>query len=364
MTMNRSELHRVKKTMLKVLICSIALLVQTNLYAFVDPNTYHWEGQQQFFEGWYFKVSDPDTGKSFLFIYAVFNPDGESPESCGFMMAGNNSPGYAGFIYQQFPVEQFSSSYEQFDTRVSEENQARGDRDTLHARGSATDGEDICTWSIDFEVAERWDNTMGWMAGLPNLQTYWHVGAMKARATGWIEWNGELFEFEDIIGYQEKNWGDEFPESWYWLQANNFDDPKACCLSVGAASMPLGAAVFPACGIGLIYDDRLYTFSFPQQPAFIRPEIAPGSWAITAVKGRHKIVIEASCDPAYLLNLVNPTEQGIKRWTWEAINGQVRFQLYEKWGLRWFMIADATSNLAGTEFGGKKWLGWNDGLPD
>ena len=353
-----------RKTMLKVLICSIVLLVQTNLYAFVDPNAYHWAGQRQFFEGWYFKVSDPDTGKSFLFIYAVFNPDGESTESCGFMMAGNNSPGYAGFIYQQFPVEQFSSSYEQFDTRVSEENRARGDRDSLHAQGSATDGEDTCSWNIDFEVAERWDNTMGWMAGLPNLQTYWHVGAMKSRATGWIEWNGELFEFEDIIGYQEKNWGDEFPESWYWLQANNFDDPKACCLSVGAASMPIGAVVFPACGIGLIYDGRLYTLSFPQQPAFIRPEIAPGSWNITAVKGRYKIVIEAFCDPDYLLNLVNPTEQGIKPWTWEAINGQVRFQLYEKRGLRWLVIADATSNLAGTEFGGEKWLGWNGDLPD
>jgi hypothetical protein len=38
----------------------------------------------------------------------------------------------------------------------------------------------------------------------------------------------------------------------------------------------------------------------------------------------------------------------------------VRFQLYEKRSLRWLMIADATSNLAGTEFGGKQWLGWND----
>jgi len=32
---------------------------------------------------------------------------------------------------------------------------------------------------------------------------------MKALATGWIEWNNERFEFEDIIEYQEKNWGDD-----------------------------------------------------------------------------------------------------------------------------------------------------------
>ena len=66
------------------------------------------------------------------------------------------------------------------------------------------------------------------MENLPNLQTYWYVGAMKARATGWIQWNNEYYEFENILGYQEKNWGDEFPETWYWLQANNFDNPDAC----------------------------------------------------------------------------------------------------------------------------------------
>jgi len=78
-----------KKIMLATSIWFAMLSMNTGLYAFADPNAYHWKGQQQFFEGWYFKVSDPDTGKSFLFIYAVFNPDGASPESCGFMMAGH-----------------------------------------------------------------------------------------------------------------------------------------------------------------------------------------------------------------------------------------------------------------------------------
>jgi tocopherol cyclase len=331
--------------------------------AFADSNAYHWSGQEQFFEGWYFKVSDPATQRSFLFIYAVFNPDGRSPDSCGFMMAGNNSPGEAGLIYQQYPVDDFAASYDVFDMAVSSSNRAWGDLTTLHATGSTADSENHCSWSFDLEVTDAWRNTMGWMQNLPSLQTYWYVGAMKARASGWIEWNGELFTFDKAIGYQEKNWGDEFPESWYWLQANSFDDPKACCLSVGAATMPLGGLVVPACGIGLIYDGRLYTFSFPQQPALIQADIEPGTWQVTARKGRYQIVIDAWCDTDELLNLRNPTAGGIKAWTWESVRGTVRFQLFERWGLWYTKIAEATSDLAGTEFGGQQWLGWEEQLP-
>ncbi len=140
-------------------------------------------------------------------------------------------------------METFSASYDRFDIGVGSDNRASGDAQKLHAEGSVADATNQCSWSFDLQVTETWTNTMGWMENLPNLQTYWYVGAMKARATGWIQWNNEYYEFENILGYQEKNWGDEFPETWYWLQANNFDSPDACCISVGGASMPIGPAI-------------------------------------------------------------------------------------------------------------------------
>ena len=82
-------------------------------FASVDPNSYHWQGETQFFEGWYFKVSDPDTRKSYLFIVAVLNPDGTSPYSQAFIMVGNNSPGAAGAIFQSFNVEDFKEWVQQ-----------------------------------------------------------------------------------------------------------------------------------------------------------------------------------------------------------------------------------------------------------
>ncbi len=324
-----------------------------------DPNRYHWDGQDPYFEGWYFKVSDPEAERSYLFIYAVYSPAGTSPESCSFIMAGINSPGTNDLIYARYPVESFTSDSEQFDTAIGSQNRARGDTETLHARGSVSDNDSSCSWNIDFDITHTWENTMGWMARLPDLQTYWHVGAMKALASGWIEWNGDRFEFDGSIGYQEKNWGDEFPETWFWLQANDFDDQEACCLSVGGASMPIGPLLLQACGIGFRFKGRLYTFSFPQQPAVIVPSISPGSWQIQARKGRYRILIDAECDTLDLLNLVNPTIGGIKPWTWESTRGTIRVRLHERRAGRWHEMTDTESGLAGTEFGGKEWIGWD-----
>ncbi|RRT85171.1 hypothetical protein B296_00000896 [Ensete ventricosum] len=36
--------------------------------------------------------------------------------------------------------------------------------------------------------------------------------------TGWIEWDGERFEFENAPSYSEKNWGGGFPRKWFWVR--------------------------------------------------------------------------------------------------------------------------------------------------
>lgn len=36
---------------------------------------------------------------------------------------------------------------------------------------------------------------------------------------GWIEWDGERFEFENAPSYSEKNWGGAFPRKWFWVSS-------------------------------------------------------------------------------------------------------------------------------------------------
>lgn len=39
---------------------------------------------------------------------------------------------------------------------------------------------------------------------------------------GWIEWEGERFEFKDAPSYSEKNWGGAFPRKWFWVKIHLF----------------------------------------------------------------------------------------------------------------------------------------------
>ena len=66
------------------------------------------------------------------------------------------------------------------------------------------------------------------------------------RATGWITWGGERFEFEDAPSYAEKNWGGGFPDKWFWVQCDSFEGGGKSSLTVVGerhSSWPMSAAM-------------------------------------------------------------------------------------------------------------------------
>lgn len=65
----------------------------------------------------------------------------------------------------------------------------------------------------------------------------------QGRASGWIEWGGQRYDFEDAPAYAEKNWGGGFPSRWFWVQCEAFEgEPDAALTSVGAPTMLFGLA--------------------------------------------------------------------------------------------------------------------------
>ena len=49
---------------------------------------------------------------------------------------------------------------------------------------------------------------------------------MMARglASGWVEWDGKRYNFSNAPSYWEKNWGGGFPDKWFWVQCNSWND--------------------------------------------------------------------------------------------------------------------------------------------
>lgn len=48
--------------------------------------------------------------------------------------------------------------------------------------------------------------------------------------SGWIEWEGERYEFRDAPSYSEKNWGGGFPRKWFWV--NIFPENNTFLISI------------------------------------------------------------------------------------------------------------------------------------
>jgi hypothetical protein len=54
-------------------------------------------------------------------------------------------------------------------------------------------------------------------------------------AAGWVELDGQQYDFVNAPAYIEKNWGAGFPKKWFWLQCNAFPDhPGLTLTAVGA----------------------------------------------------------------------------------------------------------------------------------
>ncbi|GAB3817329.1 tocopherol cyclase family protein [Tessaracoccus terricola] len=69
---------------------------------------------------------------------------------------------------------------------------------------------------------------------VPGLNQYWHPWLLGGRASGTATVGDQTWRFTDAQVYGEKNWGREgFPDSWWWGQAQGFDEPGACVAFAG-----------------------------------------------------------------------------------------------------------------------------------
>ena len=83
---------------------------------------------------------------------------------------------------------------------------------------------------------------------------------MNHSLSGVLIINGENINFNSGLGYIEKDWGRNFPQSWIWVQANHFKKGKIS-LSASIAKIPLLGTRFAGFIVGLLINDKLYRFT-------------------------------------------------------------------------------------------------------
>jgi len=304
-------------------------------------------GAGPFYEGWYNKVSDPETGESFFFIYTVVNPGPNMPEpKMAFIYCGRQKTLQT--VYQEFPVEDYSAAPGYRDVRIGPDSRATAPR----FAGTAMEGNKSCSWDFDVDNVVPWHETMGWMTGHTDRKTNWTVGTMRGDASGYVEFEGKRFTMKNARAYCDHNWGTVFPEQWVWLQAASFDNhDTAIALSGGLvqfAGKPLEAMM-----IGLLTPGKDMVTFRTQDLDDITWDASKGKWSISASRSTARLSVQASCEPRSMFHLLVPADQGMIPRAWEALEGfvDVLFETRGSAGDEWKEEFRGTSNLAGVEIG-------------
>jgi len=385
-----------------------AALSQTHSSRLQTPHSgYHWDGSdRRFFEGWYYRVTLPDSGQTFAFMYSIEDPIGGKPHSGGAaQILGPNDEylcrtfpnvhtfwawkhtlglGHWGKVRegrgeeaegrrqkaedtQNFPRSTIATSFhsgtphyllpEQFTQQIQEGYQATA---TWHQGSLQEPSGASAQWEYRIQPVYGWgkatgqqQSTAGWLSSLQIFEPGWQILMAHGLATGWIEWHGDRYEFENAPAYSEKNWGGAFPQKWFWLNCNSFEGEPDLALTAGGGRRGVLWWMESVAMIGLHYRGTFYEFA--PWNAQVHWEIQPwGHWRMWAENSQFTVELTGTTDlPGTALRA--PTADGLVFACRDTMLGHITLRLTDR--QRHTTLLEAYSDRGGLETGGAPWNG-------
>ncbi|MGD1905095.1 MAG: tocopherol cyclase family protein [Leptolyngbyaceae cyanobacterium] len=341
---------------------------------------YHWHGDsRRFFEGWYFRLTLPEVGQSFAFMYSIDDPGGQTALSGGAAQILGPDDRY---LYCPFPdvngfwawshrlglghwtTEPIQETPRYLTPESFHQQITRGYQVTsTHHQGCLKDDQTgaIARWDYQIQPRYGWGPgpqrpTAGWLSYLPIFEPGWQVLMAHGWASGWVDWQGHRYTFEAAPAYSEKNWGGAFPQKWFWIQANCFTEYPDLTLTAAGGKRQVFSQTETVGLIGLHHQGRFIDLS--SLNAQLCWQVSPwGSWQMIAQNHRYRIVLQGTTEREPAPVRV-PTRKGLQWHCWDTTRGQLTLQLWQQKNLApKKLLLEAKTNLAGLEVGG---LGWTD----
>ncbi len=181
---------------------------------------------KRYFEGWYFKNVSKSMDQVYSFIPGVsLNP--ENPHC--FIQVINGLTGNTQYI--EYPLSSFTYNKNNFLVKVGD-SVFTTDYMMLSIDSPAirVSGRLCYSGSVKYPSSMVSPGIMGWYSFVPFMECKHGVVSVSHRIDGSLTVDSEQLDFSGGKGYIEKDWGKSFPESWIWLQSNNFENSDACIM--------------------------------------------------------------------------------------------------------------------------------------
>jgi len=212
--------------------------------------------QNNYFEGWYFKHVSKDLDQVYSFIPGI-SLHTDNPHA--FIQVINGLTGETNYI--EYPVSEFSFSTKYFRVEVGG-SVFTADSMVLNINSPQikVDGRLSYSGSVKYPSSVFAPGIMGWYSFVPFMECKHGVVSVTHRIDGTITVDKKQIDFSGGKGYIEKDWGKSFPESWIWLQSNNFENSDACIM-MSIAKIPWLGSFFTGFLGFLYFDGKFFPFS-------------------------------------------------------------------------------------------------------
>jgi hypothetical protein len=209
---------------------------------------------QNYFEGWYYKIVSATEEHAVAVIPGIALYD--KSDRHAFVQVINGVQQVTS--YYKFPVEAFSYSKDELNIGIGNN---RFSATSMELDLPELQGEIRIQKSTPLVSAMNSPGIMGWYSFVPYMQCYHGIVSLyhnlqgtTTGALGAINWN-------DGIGYLEKDWGSSFPKCWIWTHCNHFKTSKPASLMASIAHIPWMGKYFPGFIVVLLIEGKEYRFA-------------------------------------------------------------------------------------------------------
>lgn len=291
---------------------------------------------KNYFEGWYFKNTNNKNGISFI---PGININENNKKAFIQVITENSS------YFVNYDINDFEYNFNPFYIKVKNNIFSRDginidifdEIQNLKVKGNI---KYLNTKNI--KVTTISPNIMGPFSYIPFMECNHAIISMKNNTKGLININNNQIDFNNGIGYIEKDWGCSFPKSYIWCQGNNFENTEASFM-LAIATIPFKIFQFKGAICTLIVNNKEYKFTTYNNSKLIENEVNNEFINITLKKGNYYLNVKSTYNNG--LKLLAPVKGKMQKNILENICSKITINLKYKDKL----IFSDTSNNCGLE---------------
>lgn len=279
------------------------------------------EGNKNYFEEWYYKNTSDNFTISFIPGISI-----NKNEKKAFIQVITNDNSYN----IDYDIKEFEYSNSPFKIRIGN---SYFTFDSIHI--DIDDKEKNLSIYGDLEyttnrnITTNWlsPNIMGIFSYIPNMECNHAIISMKNIINGSLSINNRDINFNNGIGYIEKDWGCSFPKEYIWCQGNNFDNENVSFM-LSIADIPFKLFSFRGFICSLIIDNKEYRFATYNGAKIVKCDTSNNNVNVILKKDDYLLEVTAICKDGFRLSA--PVKGDMSRDIIESICSEINIKLKER----------------------------------